>query len=149
VQAPGITYRYIYPKDVAGPTFEILSREFNTATTAANITQTLQGIPKDKVFVLTNITAQLSPGATQSVVRMRIQGFTGAGATFDIFALNPLGSADEEHIGVWQGSVYLPGRGENLDTVAMIANFSAGVNANGATFALHGIVIPRGNSSAF
>lgn len=146
---PEISYRYIYPKDVAGPTFEILSRLIVTSIANATATAVIQGIPKDRILVLANVSVEIVPGATQAATAARVRAFTSAAAAFLIEHNVYPATADAIEVLNWTGSIFIPGRGEDETTVEVSAFFDAGVNANVTTVGVHGIVIPRGNSAAF
>jgi len=150
MRAPDVTYRYLYPKDVSGPTFEILSRSFSSgATAAATITETLTGVPLDRILVLTNATIEGLPGAAQTIDEMVIQGTTQAGLTYNIAVARPLLAATEGATLNWAGEVYIQGGGAGSATIRLSCVFNAGVAANSLFASLSGIVIPRGNAGPF
>jgi len=149
VRAPEITYRYIYPKDIAGPTFEIMTRANTLSSSSTALNDDVLGIPKDRTLVLTNIAVQANPGAGFSVGDIQIVGFTAAGLVFVISWQEFTAVADLEQSHNWQGEVYLQGRGIGQPIVRIHSAYSSGAAANVQTFGLHGIVIPRGNAGAF
>jgi len=149
VRAPDITYRYIYPIDVAGPTFEVIARTLNAADTATLVSNNLRGIPMNKVLVLTNVTCFTNPGATQGVTAITVSMFTSAGAQINVASEQFVVVADQNQALNWQGEVYIPGRGEGNSSVGFSAQYDAAVNSNSAVFHLQGVVIPRGNVATF
>ncbi len=149
MRAPGITYRYIYPKDVAGPTFEIVAISFNQPGTLATIINNFQGVPKDKVLVLTNAVLIAVPGAAQTIDDIHLDYFTGAGQQIQAMREQPAAAAAQSVTMNWAGEIYLNGRGAGITSVSMAAVFNAGVASNRLVSSISGIVIPRGNSSLF
>lgn len=149
MQVPEITYRYIYPRDVAGPTFEVLSRQLSLVASASPLEVNVIGIPKDKIFVLTNFSMEGNPGSTQACVLLQVRGLTQAGTDFHVNTANFAVTADLTQNAVWQGGVYLQGRGEDQNSVRFLAFFDATTNGNTLGVGVQGIVIPRGNYSAF
>jgi len=149
VQAPEITYRYIYPKDVAGPTFEIVTRSLALSSAAIPLVINFTGIPKDKILVLTNAAIQANPGATQAVVLIALQGFSSAGAIFEINVDLFVPDADVPRTMNWQGAVYIAGGVEGANNVRLAVDFDAGANANSINLSFTGVVIPRGNAAIF
>jgi len=149
VRAPDITYRYIYPKDVAGPTFEQIGRSVTGSASATGVSASFAGIPKDKVLVLSNINCLANPGAGQDVVTMQVDMFTSAGAEFVIISQNEAGTADLTTFLNWQGELYIPGRSDGLNSLTAFCVFNAGVAANSVTMQFLGVVIPRANVSTF
>jgi len=146
---PDITYRYIYPKDIAGPTFEVFAREL--IQTVANVTNTIaiSGISRDKVLVLSNVVLVANPGATQAAETMNLQGISGSGSPFDIQHRIAAGTADLSEVMSWSGQVFIPGRGEGLTNLTITVTFDAGVAGNLVFGGIHGIVIPRANVAVF
>lgn len=149
MRAPDITYRYVYPRDIAGPTFEVLARSFFLSSAATNVSQSLSLINKDKIFVLNNIAIQADPGATQALLDLRVSAFTPAGAEWNIIRFRAAATADLIESFNWSGEVYVLGREPGIVNVRVVGLFDAGVNANNVDVSLHGIVIPRGNSANF
>lgn len=146
--APDITYRYIYPIDSAGPTFEILSRVLNNTDTSGTIVVELTGIPKNKVLVLSNASLFADPGAAQTLLTMDLSGLTAAGALFPIVTGAPDVVAKRQALN-WSGAAYIPGRGDTDPSLRLTAVFDLGVAGNFAQMSVHGVVIPRGNASSF
>jgi len=146
---PEIAYRYIYPKDVAGPTFEVFSREVIVADTSTGVSIAITGISKDKILVLSNVILVATPGATQAVGTMNIQGLAGSGSPFDIQHRVTVGTADLVETMEWQGQVFIPGRGEGDTNFTLTVTYDAGVASNSFFGGIHGVVIPRGNAAVF
>jgi len=149
MRAPDITYRYIYPKDTAGPTFELVSRDLQEAASANNIDIRFAGIPKDKVLVLSNVAMNAVPGGALVVTNMQLSAFTQQGQEFIIAETNPDTSAVRLANINWQGAIYIPGRAADADNVRFLVFFDAGTSSNALRVGLHGVVIPRGNVSSF
>jgi len=149
MRAPEIAYRYLRAIDTAGPTFEMVSRDLNNAGSATEVTVTLTGVPKNKILVLSNISAIALPGATFSVVALQLAGFTGAGARLLIQQERFPADADETKTLNWQGEIWLPGRGTGEISVEVEGTFSSGAASNSIFIGLFGVIIPRGNASAF
>jgi len=148
MQVPEIAYRYIYPKDVSGPTFEILTRVLAGAETGDPIIN-FTGIPKDKVLVLTNVAMLANPGATQACTFIGLSGFSSAGAIFDIKVETFPADADENQTLNWDGAVYIAGGVEGQVNLRFSAAFDAGVNSNTLDANFNGVIIPRGNIAIF
>jgi len=149
VKAPEITYRFQYPRDVAGPTFEVLHRVQNADASSTSVALQLSIIPKDKILVLSNISIQAIPGATQACEDIRFSAFTPAALEFNISRFVAAGTADTSVAFNWQGEVYIHGRADNANNVQAAAIFDAGANSNGIRVTFSGIVIPRGNAALF
>lgn len=149
MRAPELTYRYIYRIDTAGPTFEVLARVFNASGAATLVSINLTGVPKNKVLVLTNVTALSNPGATQAVTAITISMFTSAAAQVNVVQETFPVDADENQTLNWQGEIFIPGRGGTFPSVGMSSSYDAGVASNICGFALQGVIIPRGNIATF
>lgn len=149
MRAPNQAFQFVSNKDVAGQTFEIISRTFGLADTDAGAEFIIDGIPKDKILVLTNVSMQARPGAGQHIVDMAVQGITAAGLIFDIATERPLIDADQSRSLNWQGEVYIIGTGSGNRTVRLVWTYDAGVASNASNAGVHGIVVPRGNSASF
>jgi len=149
VFAPEIAYRYIYPKDIAGPTFEILSRLLSTTGAATTLEVNITGIPKDRVLVLGNVTIEGGPGGALVCTALDLRGVTGAGLDFPIKQVTTqLGNSLDQNL-IWTGSIFIPGSGEGNNSLRARAFFSAATSTNSLSVGVHGVVIPRGNSAAF
>jgi len=147
---PGIAYAFQRPTDVSGPTALILSRHFQISGGGLTLLEVFfSDLAKDRVLVLTNVTIQANPGATQAVNQLKVQGLAQGQENFGIDQREPLRTADQNETLNWQGEVYLQGGGPGTDTVRMFAAFNGAANANAITVGLHGIIIPRGNLGGF
>lgn len=144
MRIPDLVYQYANPKDIAGGTLDIVSRELITATAAATITATILNVPLDRIFILTAISGQAIPGAGQNVSSMRV-GYTADAAlsppSYEIVVNAAAGAANVTNTAHFSGEIWIPGGaavfGEGV--------FNAGVAANTTSFTLHGFLIPRGN----
>jgi len=148
VRVPEIAYRFSWPTDTSGPTFQVIARDFNVSTAAVTITHSLTGLAKDRVLVLTNASLYATPGATQAVVTLQLYAFTGAGMQHQVMRESPLQVADQIESMNWQGEIFIQGRGVSTN-LWLIATFDAGVNANRLQAGFDGVVIPRGNTAAY
>ena len=148
MRAPGITYAFTGPKDVAGPTFEILSFPIQTSTAGVQLFVKWENLPKDKILVLTNVVLSGNPGATQAVTELRLLITRQGGELVTIALLWPVQVNDKLRYLNWQGSVYVMGNGIGQVAVQMQGSFSSGANSNALLGHIHGVVIPRGNAGA-
>jgi len=149
VRAPDITYRYIYAIDTAGPTFEVVARGLTVSATNVIAAINFTGVPKNKVLVLTNATLHGNPGATQACIALTLSMRTSANAEINVHQETFPVDADENQTANWIGEIYIPGRGEGNPSVGFTSVYDAGVAANVGNFALHGVIIPRGNVATF
>jgi len=149
VRTPEITYRYIYAIDVAGPTFEVVSRGLTVSASNAIAAINFEGVPSNKVLVLTNVTMHGNPGATQACIALTLSMRTSANAEINVMQETFPVDADENQTLNWQGELYIPGRGDGNPSVGFTSVYDAGVNANVGNFALQGVIIPRGNVATF
>ncbi len=147
--APDLTYSFRMPKDVSGPTFEILSRDASISDTSTTVTFTLDDLPKDRLLILSNIQVHANPGAAQGMDNIRAFGTTPAGQMFGIARLNEPVVAGLTRSLNWQGQVYIMGGGRGTNQVTIVGGFDSGVAANVITVGIHGLVIPRANAAAF
>lgn len=132
-----------------GTTLEVINRRQDEAATATSVVFNLEGIAKDKILILNNVSGICTPGATQACVSVAINGFTPAGAAFNIFRLKYVETADiNEHYN-WQGEVWMRGRGGTDRSLNAQAIFDAGVASNQLAFSFSGYIIPRANVSEF
>lgn len=146
---PEIAYAFKLPTDVAGPTALILSKHLQISTGATTVEQFITGLAKDRVLVLTNVSIKADPGAGQSNLQIKIQGFSQGIENFNIDQRNFVAAADENHELNWQGEVYIQGGGPALNNVRLFSTYSSAVAANTMTVGVHGIIIPRGNLGGF
>lgn len=149
MKAPDLTYRFVYPKDVAGPTFGLLFRRFDDSQVATSVNAQLQGIPKDRILVISNLSVSITPGAAQTPLLGTISGFTAAGAQVNIHTQAFTGAAGAPVTQNWQGEAMVLGRGAGVQSVNFRVTFDLGGVANAATWHIFGYVIPRGNSYSF
>jgi len=149
VRAPPITYRYIYPKDVAGPTLEGFVRHRTVVAAATQIEQFVTGIPKDRILVLTNVCMECAPGAAQILENIAVQGFTSAGLQFNIALERPDPTVSADRVLNWTGEVWITGRGEGVNSMRLNSVYDLGVANNTTTFTVFGFIIPRANVAPF
>lgn len=149
MDAPDLTYRYIYRRDTAGPTFEVFNRSLSSSAASANTTIDVAGIPKDRVLVLTNAVMRGAPGATQSCKELLVAAISVAGIETWLRYESFADDADENKGLNWKGAAYIQSRGPDENSILLRFVYDAGVNANGQLAFLHGIIIPRGNVAAF
>lgn len=149
MRAPGITYQFASPKDVAGPSFEILSRHLQISTGLVVVETLLTDLAKDRILCFNNAAVRADPGAAQNVIAIQIQGVTQTGENFVIASFDAALTADKIEDLNWAGSVYLLGGGPGTTTLRVFSSYNSGAAANTMTVGLHGIVIPRGNAGAF
>lgn len=149
MRAPPLTYRFSVQKDTAGVTLEVLSQTFRHVGSDNPAVLQLDSIPKDKILILTNAVLLALPGATQIVHAVSLQGQTAAGALFDIEVNRPLRVADQDETINWDGEVWIPGAGLGNPTVFARFQYNAVVNDNQSDLAVHGLLIPRGNTGVF
>lgn len=147
--APDIAYAFRQPKDISGPTMEVLCRHLDSAASATVIDLLITDLPKDRMLILGNVTMRGSPGATQHVASLQIIGITAAGLEFDIARLTPVLTADLIQTLNWQGGIYLMGGGLDTTTIRVRGVFNSGTNSNSVRTGIHGIVVPRANVSPF
>lgn len=149
MDAPDVTYKFLYPKDVSGPTFELES-VFNSLTlTAASATFSYLGVAKDRVFIVTAVTISGIPTGTESCIRLNAAGITPGGVVFNFLEENFVAVAAQRQSANWQGAVYIGGSGAQNEIVRISASFSAGVLTKDLRSNIHGIVIPRGNIAPY
>jgi len=149
VRAPDFTYRYLYPKDVAGPTLQLISRSFDDADTAVQIESSVTGIPEDTILVLTNVTIQATPGATQACNQLQFRTFTRAGLRVWGAFETPAVVADKLESLTWSGEIWVPGSGAGNISVTLRSNFDAGAASNRMFSSINGYIIPKANVAIF
>lgn len=147
--APDIAYRYTMPIDVASPTIELMSRGGSATGAATSVTAEVNGVPQDRILIVTTLGVKLNPGATQEVLECQIFGTTGAGANFVFSWTTYPETADKNESARFSGEIWIQGQGVDVTSLSILGVFSAGVNANSVSFGMQGIVIPRGNTAAF
>jgi len=149
MRAPGITYRYSYPRDTAGQTFQPLYRHISDSDTATLVTASFAGIPRDKVLVITNVCVECDPGAGQSCTNIVLRAHAPAGIAFNIAMNFFAAAADESRSLNWDGEIFLVGNARDQINVRAFGIFSSGVAANLTTMSLYGVVIPLANVGPF
>jgi len=149
MRAPEISYRFQYPKDVSGPTFEIVARTLSTSASSLTIQNDVFEVPKDKVFCLSNVSMIANPNATNGVVNMVLSIFSAAQSRVQLMNLEFPATADAEETLNWQGEVYMLGGGAGTVSLRFYFEFDDALAANQAVANWNGIVIPRGNAAAF
>ena len=150
MRAPNIAYQFTAPTDTAGPTIELVNRTVQISGGAGDELELLQlEVPKDRIFILSNVTMDTNPGAAQIVEVMRVEGRTQTGFLFGIANEEFQLAADDQASLNWQGEVWIPGGGQKTTTLRFFARFNASVVANFLRAEYSGIVIPRGNAGAF
>lgn len=149
MRAPDITYRYAYPRDVAGNTLELLSRRGDVSATATTVFSRISNLSKDKILCLSNVSVLALPGLTNAVTDITIAGITAAGQTFAIAELRPVIVTDLVQAHDWSGSVYIPGGGDGTVQLEISGAFDAGVASNRIITGVHGFIVPRGNIAQF
>jgi len=149
MRVPDLLYRLARAPGSLGPLIELFTKRVDASASSTTVSSNLTGLAKDKILVITNITADLDPGATQAVIRVVIQARTPAGVTFAIAQRGFAAVADLRSGFDWQGEVALGGRGVDVASIFLDGVFDAGVNANATTLSVFGYVIPRGNVAPF
>jgi len=149
VIVPDIAYRFIYPKDTSGPTMELFAQNFFESDTDASIVININGIPKDRALIISNVTMNGQPGAAQTIDRLTCAMFTHAGVGFNIVDAFPLLAATERAALNWAGEAWALGRGGAETTVRFTAGFNAGVAINSLGVGVSGFLVPRANLSVF
>lgn len=131
------------------PTLELISRDISKTESAVSVVTEFVTLAVDRLFILTNISGKVEPGATQDTTGLIVQGFTGAGAPFNIFRLVFPGTTDLDEAFNWQGEVMMRGRGREMPTLRATAAFNSGVAANQLEFFFSGYIIPRANVAEY
>jgi len=149
VRAPGITYRFRSPKDTSGPTFEVVTRTLSSSASALAITHDVFELAKDKMLVLSNVTMVANPNAGNGVVNMVLSVFTAAQQRVQIMNIEFPATADAEETLNWQGEVYVLGGGRDTVALRFYFEFDDALAANQVVANWCGVVVPRGNASAF
>lgn len=137
-------------QEARGQIFEIYTRHTSTSAASASLTLNFPDIPRDKILYLRNIQCETIPGATQSAINVTVRATTHAGLNFNVAVETFPADADERQTLNWQGDVLLLGPViASINSVTVIATFSAGVASNFVSGSLQGLVVPRGNAAAF
>lgn len=148
MRAPTQTYQ-MGEASFRSPTLELISRDITVTASLASVVTSFGTLAVDRLLILTNIAGKVEPGATQDTTGLIVQGFTGAGAPFNIFRLVFAGTADLDEAFNWQGEVMMRGRGREMPTLRATAAFNAGVAANQLEFFFSGYIIPRANVAEY
>ena len=117
--------------------------------TAVSVATNVITVPKDKCFVIANVTVNGTPGAAQTIDRLRATAFTHTGLGVNILDVFPTAAAAQQVAENWQGEVWVLGRGIDGTSLTITGTFNAGVNANSVGIGVTGFLIPRANLSVF
>jgi len=149
VRVPEIVYRLARAPASSGPLLELFSRFDVASATATSVTLTFNGPQKDRLLILTNISLESLPGATQAATRINVTVTTPAGLGYTVALANFLVDADERQSLNWQGELMVGGGGTDSAIITFTGNYDAGVASNQIQVGLFGYVIPRGNVAPF
>lgn len=144
--APNIAYAFSTPKDVAGPTFEVVTRTIAETDSVIAITIDTLEVPKDRLLVVANICMIANPNAGNGVVNMVASVITAAGQRVQLMNLELPATADAEETLNWQGEVFVLGGGQDTSSLRFYFEFDNALAANQATASYTGIIVPRGNA---
>lgn len=131
------------PRPVFGKTS---AADTSTSITVDVVSGVDQHFPRDRneVLVLTNLTLELVPGASQNVmagtVSVRDEGLSGMANLLIAESRSDPTILDEREY--WTGQVLLIG---GRHVLRGSANFDAGTNSNTLVMTWAGVIIPRGN----
>jgi len=149
MRPPPLTYIFTTPVDTAGTTLEVVNRTVQISTSNQTLELEELTVPKDKIFILSNVTMDSNPGAAQFTQDMRVEGRTQSGFLFGI-ANEEFDPAVQDQASLnWSGEVWIHGGGQETFTLRFFTRFSAGANANFMRAEYSGFVIPRGNVGVF
>ena len=141
---PELTYQYAQAKDVAGGTLQIVNKFENALESETTLITQLLIVPADKVFVLSAATAVGLPfsGAECTNLFMYIV-FENSAHPFARNQNTREQANDDPEVRDlnFSGELWVP----PSSFVSAQAVFSADTSANALQFALHGVLIPRGN----
>ena len=149
MQPTDVLFRLQRPPASSGPLIELYSRRLVASASSTAVGSSVAGVAKDRVLILTNVSIDLDPGATQAVVRCVISGRTPGGVTFAIAQTGFVAVADLRTGFNWAGEVMIGGSGVDNAIVIVDAVYDAGVAANIITINVFGYVVPRGNIAPF
>jgi len=149
MRVPEITYRFLYPKDVSGPTFELFTEFVQVAGVAAELSLVTRGIAKDKVLCLTNLQLDLRPSGGESALRGACVATTPGGVAINLVQDNFPSDADQRQSINWSGEVYVGGMGAANGSISATGTFSGAVQSGSLFLSVFGVVIPRGNIAPF
>jgi len=137
---PDIVYQYAQPKDVSGGTLLILDKKEVVTGTAATLTSTLVAVPADKVLILSAVQAY-SKSQTLGVVNSLAVSVLFEGSSHPLIYHEPHLGSQAYITEQWTGQVWIPPNA----SLECSSSYSDAVNTHVLRFAIHGILIPRGN----
>lgn len=145
MQVPEILFQLQQPIDVTSSMVQLLSRNGGLSDTAATLNVEVYQVPADKVLVLTGSVGRADPGAGQVAQRITFYYYDDPGSSTQLaYSRAPASEFNIADLSIQHNCGHCawmpPGA-----TIGMQGNFDAGVNANLIQFAIHGILIPRGN----
>jgi len=149
MRAPNIAYAFTSPKDTAGPTLEHVNRTLQVSSSDDPQELFDLEVPKDRIFIVSNILVECNPGGGQNVITVLAEGRTQTQFFFGIAGKRGVFVADESVTLNWSGEVWIAGGGQGTTTLRFFCDFNSGVNSNFLRASYSGIVIPRGNAGAF
>ena len=149
MRPPPLTYIFTTPVDTAGATIEVVNRTVQTSTSNQQLELLELEIPKDKIFILSNVTMDSNAGAAQITQEMRVEGRTQTGFFFGIANEELTAAAVNQASLNWSGEIWIHGGGQGTTTLRFFARFDLGVAANFLRAEYSGFVIPRGNAGIF
>lgn len=146
---PEIAYRFAL-SDFGSLTLETVMRNADTTANAASIfTPLLTAISKNRALILTNITAEVVPGAIVEATALSFVCTSPAGQNFSLSRATGPDAVDVPLILNWSGEVLVTGQGGSGDLLDIRCFFSAANAANRLICSCNGYVIPRGNIGNF
>ena len=148
MRAPPQTYQMGEPS-FRSPTLETIARKVVTGGAATSVVAEFTSLAKDKLLVLTNVSGNLGPGATQACVSIKVDLFTAAGANFNVYREVFPETANLDETFNWQGECTVRGQGAPNVVVRATAVFDAGVASNQLSFSFMGYIIPRANVAEY
>jgi len=149
MRLPEIAYRFLYPKDVSGPTFELESVFLTGSGTAASLTVDMTGVPIDRVLCVTNMQVSFLPGVGGQFLRGAIFGTTPGGVVFNIIQSKFPGTDDLREDINWDGEIYIGGSGIDNPILSALGVKDDAIVSSTVHFSVFGVVIPRGNIAPF
>lgn len=137
---PTQLYAFTGLKDAAGGRLEVCVPRFLIANAAAvQVTSPVFRVPVDRVFNLTQIMGNLTAGAAQNALILRIRIVDEANNQLISWISRQAAGVDldlQERVDLWLG----PGMG-----ILAIGDFDAGANPNFTAISVGGVLFPRGN----
>ena len=146
---PEFLFRLARAPEATGPLIELFAFRVVRASTSTGFGVNIPGPAKDRVIVVTNVSCEVNPGATQAITRIVISGQTPGGLVFQIAQVGFTAVADFRTGFDWQGEVAIGGAGVDGNVIIVDSVWDAGVNANSLIASVFGYVIPRGNIAPF